>query len=303
MAKILVTGGAGFIGSHLVDRLVELGHDVTVIDDLSTGKRENLNKNAKFIERSITNDLDDIFNEGKFDYVFHLAAQMYVRKSLEDPKYDAEVNIIGSLNIIQNCVKYTIKKIIFSSTGGALYSADQDVPFIEESRIIPESPYGLAKYCIENYMRIIKNTKGLNYVILRYSNAYGPRQDPNSPYALVIPKFITSVLNNKPPVVFGDGEQTRDFIYVNDIVEATIFALNLEGTYNVSSGEETTVNDLANKIKELLNSDLGTVHQDAIKGELRRSVSSSEKLAKKGWKRKYDFNSGLKETIDWFKRY
>ena len=207
MAKILVTGGAGFIGSNLVDALIAGGHEVSVIDNFMTGNKKNVNSKAKLIVKDIRDDLNNLFSEGKFDYVYHLAAQANVRKSLENPVEDAKINIIGSLNLIDNCVKYNVKKFIFSSTGGAIYSKTARVPCNEESEIKPESPYGLAKWTVENYLRIMKDTKKLNYCILRYSNVYGPRQDAKGE-AGVVSIFIDKLLKNEQLVVFGDGEQT-----------------------------------------------------------------------------------------------
>ncbi len=299
MEKILVTGGAGFIGSHLVDKLIEQGYNVTIIDDLSTGKKENVNKNAKFIERSITENLEDIFEEGKFDYVFHLAAQMNLRRSLEDPAKDAEINILGSLNVIKNCVNYHVKKIIFSSTGGAIYSPEAVLPCREDSKIEPQSPYGLAKFTIENYLRIIKNVHGLDFVCLRYSNVYGPRQNSKGE-AGVISIFIDNILEGKELIINGDGNQTRDFIFVSDVVKANVLAFDLSGIYNVSTCQESSINQIADKIKDLMDSDVKIQYKDKIKGELERSSLSFVKLEKEGWTPEFDLDSGMKQTVEWF---
>ena len=300
MAKILVTGGAGFIGSHLVDKLIELGQNVTIIDDLSSGNEKFINKRAKFFKRDIKEDLTDIFEEG-FDYVFHLAAQIDLRKSLQNPKEDATINIVGSLNVIENCYKRKIKKIIFSSTGGAIYSSNEQLPCTELSKADPISPYGLAKLTIEKYLNITKEVFGLDYVALRYSNVYGPRQNIKGE-AGVISIFIKNVLAGKDLLLNGDGNQTRDFVYVSDVVHANIIAMEkLSGTYNVSTGKETSINDIANSIKQIMDSDCNIIHKEAIKGELLRSCLDSGKLRKDGWKPNYALDNGLKETIDWFR--
>ncbi|MEK6889833.1 MAG: NAD-dependent epimerase/dehydratase family protein [Nanoarchaeota archaeon] len=301
MAKILVTGGAGFIGSNLVDALIAGGHEVSVIDNFMTGNKKNVNSKAKLIVKDIRDDLNNLFSEGKFDYVYHLAAQANVRKSLENPVEDAKINIIGSLNLIDNCVKHSVKKLIFSSTGGAIYSKTARVPCNEESEIKPESPYGLAKWTVENYLRIMKDTKKLNYCILRYSNVYGPRQDAKGE-AGVVSIFIDKLLKNEQLVVFGDGEQTRDFVFVKDVVKANLLAFknNLEGVYNVGTGKEISVNELAKMLLKLTNGKSKVVHGPAISGELLRNALNAGKLVSKGWKPEYSLEKGLKETVEWF---
>ncbi|MDO8563531.1 MAG: NAD-dependent epimerase/dehydratase family protein [Nanoarchaeota archaeon] len=301
MAKILVTGGAGFIGSNLVDALIAGGNEVSVIDNFMTGNKKNVNSKAKLIVKDIRDDLNGLFSEGKFDYVYHLAAQANVRKSLENPVEDAKINIIGSLNLIDNCVKYDVKKFIFSSTGGAIYSKTARVPCNEESEIKPESPYGLAKWTVENYLRIMKDTKKLNYCILRYSNVYGPRQDAKGE-AGVVSIFIDKLIKNEDLVVFGDGEQTRDFVFVKDVVNANLLAMknNLEGVFNVGTEKEISVNELAKMLLKLTNKKVKVIHGPAIKGELLRNALNAGKLAGKGWKADYKLENGLKETVEWF---
>jgi len=302
MKKSLVTGGAGFIGSHLVDKLVALGHEVVVIDNLSTGKKENVNVKARLIIKDIRDDLSDVFEKEKFDCVFHLAAQMSLIKSFEKPKEVADTNILGSLNLIENCIKFKVQKFIFSSSGGALYSPKAELPCIEESQIDPQSPYGLSKLTVENYLKIMKEIFGLDFVSLRYANVYGPRQDAKGE-AGVVSIFINNILNKKDLTIFGDGEQTRDFVCVGDVADSNVIAVEneLSGIFNVSSGKELSVNSLANKIKDLMNSDANVVHGKVIKGEMRRSCLSSEKLKSYNWKPKVDLDSGLMATVDWFK--
>jgi len=301
MARILVTGGAGFIGSNLVDSLVDRNHEVTIIDNLMSGRKENVNPKAKLIVKDIRENISDLFKNGKFDYVFHLAAQMNVRKSLENPMEDAEINILGGLNIIDNCVKHGVKKIIFSSTGGAIYSKNAKVPCTEKSEIMPESPYGLAKLTTESYLRIMKEKHGLKSVSLRYANVYGPRQNAKGE-AGVISIFINNLIEGKSLRIFGSGKQTRDFVYVSDVVNANLIALeeNLEGSYNVGTGEETSINELADQIKKIMKKNMEVVHEDAVKGELMRNALDSSKISLNGWKSTYSLDKGLRETVDWF---
>tara|TARA_Y100000310_G_C20687571_1_gene820072 strand:- start:2975 stop:3892 length:918 start_codon:yes stop_codon:yes gene_type:complete len=299
MVKSLVTGGAGFIGSHLVDELISLGHEVTVIDNLSNGEEKYINEKAKFFERDICEDLSDVFSEG-FDYVFHLAAEISLRTSLKNPGKDAEVNIVGSLNLIKESIAHGVKKFIFSSSGGAIYSKDAELPCDENSKEEPMSPYGLGKLTIEKYLEIFKKLKGLDYVCLRYSNVYGPRQNHKGE-AGVVSIFVNSVLDGKLLNVFGSGENTRDFVYVKDVVKANIKAMELAGIYNVSTNNETSVNEIAEKIIELTGSASEVVHKPEIKGELKRSKLSSDKLEKIGWKPEVDVESGLKQTVDFFR--
>lgn len=300
MCTILVTGGAGFIGSHLVDSLIDEGHNVVILDNLSTGQKENLNPKAIFIERNIQDDLSNLFEKYKFKYIFHTAAQINLRRSLQSPKEDAETNIVGSLNLIENAIKYKVEKFIFSSTGGAIYSAQAPLPCIESSEKVPESPYGLAKFSIENYLRIMKHVHGLNYVSLRYSNVYGPRQNAKGE-AGVIAIFIEKALANQDLTIFGAGNKTRDYVFVQDVVKANLLARNLEGEFNVSTNHETDVNEIANKILELTNSNSKIIHGAEIPGELERSRLSHDKLSSHGWHPQTQLDKGIKETVDWFK--
>lgn len=298
--KCLVTGGAGFIGSHLAEALIEKGHDVVVLDNLSTGNLRNVPKKAKFIRADIQDDLEKLLKEQKIDYVFHLAADASVRRSFNDTLENANTNIIGALNIIDFCVKKKVKKIVFSSSA-AVYSPEAKMPITEESKIGPISPYGITKRTIENYLESMKSAKGLDYVILRYSNVYGPRQNPTGE-AGVISIFVNNALIGNPINIFGDGKQTRDFIFVKDVVSANIRAMNIKsGIYNISSGKETAINELAKNIASALKSSSKIEHLPEISGELRRSLLLTKKISSFGWKQKYDLDSGLNETINWMK--
>jgi UDP-glucose 4-epimerase len=302
--KILVTGGAGFIGSHVVDAYLELGHEVVVVDNLSSGSIENLNPKAKFYKMDIRDsDIEDLFKNEKPDVVNHHAAQMDVRKSVEDPIYDADVNIIGSLNLLQNCIRYGVKKFIFASTGGAIYGEQDYFPADEEHPTRPLSPYGVAKLTVEKYLYFYKEVHGLNYIALRYANIYGPRQNPHGE-AGVVAIFISKMLKGEQPVINGDGFQTRDYTFVGDVVRANVLALSYEKSdvFNIGTGIETDVNTLFHKLKQLTGANCDEFHGPAKSGEQRRSVISYEKIYKTlGWKPMTSLDEGLRLTVEFFK--
>lgn len=303
--NILVTGGAGFIGSHVVDAYIELGHNVIVVDNLSTGSIENLNPKAKFYQLDIRDDkIEEVFKLEKIDIVNHHAAQMDVRKSVEDPIYDADVNIIGSLKLLQFSVKYDIKKFIFASTGGAIYGEQDYFPADEEHPTRPLSPYGVAKLTVEKYLYFYKEVHGLNYVVLRYANIYGPRQNPHGE-AGVVAIFTSKMLKGEQPVINGDGFQTRDYTYVGDVVRANALALNYDKSsevFNIGTGLETDVNTLFHKLKNLTGANCEEFHGPAKPGEQRRSVISYNKIYQTlGWKPEVPLDEGLKLTVEFFK--
>jgi len=299
--KVLVTGGAGFIGSHIVDTLIKEGYKVVIIDNLSTGRMKNINPKARFYGLDIrSKKISKIFEKEKPDYVFHLAAQINVRDSIKDPIRDSEINIIGTLNILNCCIKQKVKKVIFSSTGGAIYGDDCKIPTSETEREIPTSPYGIAKLSIEKYLNFYKLVYGLDYVVLRYSNVYGPRQNSKGE-AGVVSIFLDAILNNKSLRINGDGKQTRDYVYVKDVVQANFLAINLSGIYNVSSEKETDVNEIFSLIKKETKTKIKAIHNPSVKGEQMRSCLNSSKLKEEGWKRKYDLVEGIKITTKYFK--
>ena len=302
--KVLVTGGAGFIGSHLVDRLVQEGHDVIVVDNLSTGKRRNLNRTARFYKLDIQSwRLERVFRNERPNVVMHLAAQMDVRKSVEDPMFDAQVNILGTLNILQQSVKHGVRKIIFSSSGGAIYGEQDVYPAPETHPTKPLSPYGLSKLCGEQYLSYYQRIGGLQVVSLRYANVYGPRQDPEGE-AGVVAIFIQKLLNNEQPVINGNGRQTRDFVFVEDVVEANLAMIGpeTEGTYNVGTGIETSINDLFRILAQHTGSTCKEVHGPAKKGEQARSVVDSSKLRHEmSWEPRINITDGLKRTVEFFR--
>jgi len=302
--KILVTGGAGFIGSHVVDEYILLGHEVIVVDNLYSGKIEYVNKKAKFYKIDIRDkNLEEIFLKEKPECINHHAAQINLRKSVEDPIFDADVNILGSLNLFNLALKYNVKKIIFASTGGAIYGEQEYFPADENHPIRPLSPYGIAKFTIEKYLEFYRISYGINYVSLRYANVYGPRQDPYGE-AGVVAIFTKKMLNNEDPIIFGDGEQTRDFVYVKDVVLANVLALNLNHAdiFNIGTAVETSVNELFKKLKKLTKSNVKEIHGEPKLGEQRRSVLSFEKAKKiLGWYPRFSLDEGLKLTVEYFK--
>lgn len=299
-----MTGGAGFIGSHVVDLLVEKGYEVVVVDDLSTGRIENINEDAKFYNVSIcSQELREIFGKERPDFVLHFAAQVNVRKSFNDPKFDANINIKGSINLLECCRYLCVDKIVYASTGGAIYGNPQYLPVDEKHPIKPLSPYGASKHAIEHYLYIYKNNYNINYISLRYGNVYGPRQDPNGE-AGVIAIFTNRLLKNERPVIFGDGNQTRDFIFVEDAANAAILALERDvrkKTLNIGTGRETSVNEICNKLRSIIGNNINPIYSDPIEGEVRRICLNSDNAKRElNWKPKNSIDDGLKKTVDWF---
>ncbi|MBI2557993.1 NAD-dependent epimerase/dehydratase family protein [Candidatus Woesearchaeota archaeon] len=300
--NILVTGGAGFIGSHTVDLLISRGYKVTVLDDLSTGKKENINKEAKFIFSDITRL--DIKKFKKIDAVIHCAAQISVAHSVRDPVNDASINVLGSLNLLEMCRKLGVKKFVFASTGGAIYgSAPKTFPIKENQTEAPESPYAASKKSTELYMNFYMKTYGIDCISLRYANVYGPRQDYLGE-AGVIAIFINQLLRNQKPVIFGNGMQTRDFVYVEDVALANLTALNKKTTskkINIGTAKETSIDNLFNLITRLMDKHAKPVYENPRKGDVMRS-SLDIRLAWKelGWKPEVKIEDGLRRTAEWF---
>lgn len=303
--KILVTGGAGFIGSHIVDAYIKDGHSVVVIDDLSMGNLRNVNPEAKFIKLDIRDEqVKEVFQEENFEIVNHHAAQMDVRKSVEDPIYDASVNIIGVLNLLENCKNYDVKKFIFASTGGAIYGEQDYFPADEEHPLRPLSPYGITKLATERYLYYYEKVYGLQYVILRYANVYGPRQNPHGE-AGVVAIFTKKMLEGKQPQINGDGKQTRDYVFIDDVVKANVLALNYKKSeiFNIGTGIETDVNTLFRKLRRLTGSNCEEYHAPPKKGEQLRSVLSYSRIKNElGWEPKIMIEEGLKLTVEYFKK-
>jgi UDP-glucose 4-epimerase len=301
--RILVTGGAGFIGSTVVDKLIENNHNVAIIDNLSKGKYENINKNAKFYYEDLLNfeKIKEIIKEFSPDVVYHLAAQIDVRKSVEDPVYDARINILSTINLIEQIVKNNTKHFIFSSSGGAIYGDATEVPTKEGYIESPSSPYGITKLTIEKYLNYYNLVYGLKYTCLRYANVYGPRQNPHGE-AGVIAIFLNYMSNNTNPMIFG-GEQTRDFVYVDDVANANILALNEKESniYNIGTSIETSISDLFNLINSLFDNKLTPVYKDMKKGEQNIScIDNTKAKIHLNWYPKTSLSEGLKKTYDWY---
>jgi UDP-glucose 4-epimerase len=305
MKKILVTGGTGFIGSHIVDSLLELGHSVVIIDNLSNGKTENINPKAKFYQCDITNkkQIEKIICKEKPDIINHHAAQTKVIRSINNPIFDLKNNIIGTINILESIKKLKhFEKIIFASSGGAIYGEEALVPTSEQSPPQPLSPYGISKRSCELYLQSYYKNFGIKYIILRYSNVYGPRQMANGEGG-VIAIFCKAIADNNKVKIYGNGKQTRDYIYVEDIVKANIKSLNqLEpAIFNIGTGQETSVNQLFNIISERVKNKKKPEYLPTRQGELLRSCLDI-KLAQKqlNLNKTTDIKKGLYKTLEWF---
>jgi len=306
---ILVTGGAGFIGSHVVDAYLRAGHRVTVVDNLSTGKMANVNGQAQLFQDDIRSaTLDAIFRQGRFDVVCHQAAHMDLRQSVIRPWHDAEVNILGTLNLLECARRHAVRRVIFASTGGAIYGDVEEYPTPESYPARPLSPYGVAKLAGEHYLHYYHAIHGLRPVILRYANVYGPRQDPHGE-AGVVAIFIGRLLKGDSPVIFGDGGQTRDFVFVEDVVRANLLALEYLGqedpdplAANIGTGRELSVNELYRIVKTFTHDGPEAVYAAPKPGEQRRSAIDPS-LAKRvlGWEPQVTPEEGLGRTWDWFK--
>lgn len=302
--RVLVTGGAGFIGSHIVDRLVLEGHEVSIIDNLATGKTENLNPAAEFYKLDIVNPrIEKVFKKEKPELICHLAAQMDVRRSVADPAFDAQTNIIGMLNLLENAVRCGTRKVIFASTGGAIYGEGGPYPTTEDHPARPVSPYGISKLTGEHYLYYYQVTHGLSYVALRFANVYGPRQDPFGE-AGVVAIFTKKMLVNDQPLINGNGMQTRDYVYVEDVVNAVLSALDnsVNDTFNIGTSTETSVNDLFRLLVEITGSNVREMYAPAKKGEQMRSCLSFDKIKKSlDWDPSVPLREGLTNTVAFFR--
>ena len=307
--KVLVTGGAGFIGSHVADRLVADGCEVHVLDDLSGGVRENVPEAATFHELDVRSDeVERLFERERFDALCHLAAQMDVRRSVADPQYDADVNVLGLLNLMEAGRRHGLQKVAFASTGGAIYGEpDPEVngggPQPESHPTRPMSPYGITKLVSEHYLRFYEQTYGIPYAALRFGNVYGPRQNPHGE-AGVVAIFTQRLLRGEAVTINGPGTQTRDYVYVGDVVRAFVAALAREesGIFNVGTGVETDVNELFHHINRFTDAGAAESHGPAKPGEQQRSVLDTA-LAREtlGWEPEVGVAEGLSQTVAWFR--
>jgi len=328
--KVLVTGGAGFIGSHIVDLLIENNYRVVVVDDLSSGKEENLNKDAQFYKLSITDkkELEKVFQQERPDYVNHQAAQISVSLSVRDPLFDAQTNILGSLNLLQCCIDYQVKGIVFASSGGTIYGEPEHFPVSEAHPFRPLSPYGISKVTVEHYLNFYQKNYQLAYVSLRYGNVYGPRQDPYGE-AGVVAIFIEKMLKGEIPTINGDGEYIRDYVFVGDVAQANLLAIkNMlklnkvvqkekkekiieEITFNISSnsfnlgtGVGTSVNELFHLLRETIKFPYTANYGPPRPGDLRKNVLDCRLIKRVwGWQPEVDLSEGLRKTVDWFDSY
>ncbi|MFA6534053.1 MAG: SDR family oxidoreductase [Patescibacteria group bacterium] len=306
--KILVTGGAGFIGSHLVDRLVKEGHSVAVVDNLSAGRKQNLNPKAKFYRLNIQSPkLREVFKAVRPQVVFHLAAQMDVRRSVSDPRFDAETNILGTINLLENCRQYKTQKFIFASSGGAIYgdAPRRFIPTKESYPAQPLSPYGISKLTAEYYLEYYREIFGLRYAALRFSNVYGPRQRPDGE-AGVVAIFFGQLLKGQPPMIYGTGRQTRDYVFVEDVARALILAMKKKavGSFNIGTGRETEVNQLFSKIAKIMGIKTEPIAKPERAGEQKWSCLDAG-LARRelGWRPKVGLDGGLEKTGKWFGKH
>ena len=301
--NILVTGGAGFIGSHIVNTYIEAGHCVTVIDNLSSGRLQFLNPKAKFYEMDILDPkIIEVLKSEKINAINHHAAQISVSESLTNPLFDANSNIIGTLQLLQSAVTLGVEKFIFASTGGAIYGEQIDFPADEDHPCKPLSPYGISKLSVENYLRFYNEQFGLSTTVLRYSNVFGPHQNPHGE-AGVVAIFCERLINDQAPVICGDGEQTRDFISVRDIAHANLIVLNRSctGTFNVATGKETSINSLAECLLRVSDKKICADHGSARQGDQRRSVIDYKKFHEGfGWQPEVSLEQGLVETYSFF---
>ena len=304
--RVLVTGGAGFIGSHVTDHLLARGHDVAVVDDLSTGKRENVSSGAAFYEVDVRDGrrLAGVFGEFGPEAVSHQAAQMDVRRSVREPDFDAEVNVIGTIRLLESCVGHGVGRVVFASTGGAIYGEQRQFPAAEDHPQYPLSPYGVSKLAGERYLHFYHLQHGIDYAALRYANVYGPRQDPHGE-AGVVAIFCGNLAAGQPSTINGSGEQTRDYVYVRDVAQANVLALENggapPGAYNIGTGVEASVNDLYGLLLRISGKNLPPEHGPAKPGEqLRSCVDPTLAGRALGWRPEVDLEEGLEKTARYF---
>jgi UDP-glucose 4-epimerase len=305
MAKILVTGGAGFIGSHVVELFVSKGYEVVIVDDLSTGRISNLNPSAKFYQMDIRDPkIREVFEIERPDYISHHAAQMDVRRSVAQPLFDADVNILGSINLIECAREFDVKHFVYISTGGAVYGEPETLPCDENHPINPICQYGASKHTVEHYLYMYNVNYGLNYTVLRYPNVFGPRQDPQGE-AGVVAIFTGKMLLGEPVTINGDGEQTRDFVYVGDCARANYLALTTEhkpGIYNIGWGRPTSINEIFTSLAKIINYTHPVSYGPAKVGETRHIYLDASRANRDlNWSPMVSLEEGLRQTVEYFK--
>jgi len=303
--KILVTGGAGFIGSNVADEFLAGGHQVVIVDDLSTGFRKNIPAEATFYPVDIRDpDLSKVFEKEKPEIVDHHAAQIDVRKSVVDPMFDAQVNVLGSLNLLQQCVKHQVKKVIYASTGGAVYGEPDYLPADEKHPIRPLCQYGISKHTVEHYLYLYQHNYGLDYTILRYPNVYGPRQDPHGE-AGVVAIFTEALFADQRPTIFGDGTHTRDYVFVADIARANFLALESGNglVLNLGWGREVSVNDIYASLKKHLGIEIEPIYAEERLGEIHRICLNGARAQERlGWQPQVELDEGIRRTVEYYQR-
>ncbi|TET38412.1 MAG: NAD-dependent epimerase/dehydratase family protein [Dehalococcoidia bacterium] len=303
--KVLVTGGAGFIGSHLVDCLIERGDEVVVVDNLSIGSRKDVNPDARFYELSIGDPgLAEVFERERPEVVSHHAAQIDVRRSAAEPFFDAQENILGSLNVIVNSVRFGVKKLIYASSGGAVYGEPRYLPVDEDHPINPISQYGVSKHTVEHYLYLYARQYGLSYVILRYPNVYGPRQNPYGE-AGVIAIFARQMLKGKRPTIFGSGDKTRDYTHVSDVVQANISAMEWgrNAIYNIGTAVETSDKEIFDLVAQAIGYKGSPIYAPVRQGEIQRICLDWDKAQRElGWRPKTPLKEGIQKTIEGYRQ-
>jgi UDP-glucose 4-epimerase len=304
--RILVTGGAGFIASHVVDAYIAAGHTVAVIDNFSTGNEANLNSDARVFRVDVRDrpDVERAIAEFRPEIVNHHAAQAEVPKSVADPGFDAHVNVVGGLNLLRACLDHDVRKVIFSSTGGALYGEPDVVPADEDHPVRPLSPYGTSKYAFEQYLGTFQRTFGLEYTVLRYANIYGARQDFQSEEGRVVAIFASRMLDGRPVTIDGDGNQSRDMLHVGDVATANLSAIErgTGGTYHVSTGIDVSVNELFRKLAILTDYRQEPQHGPRRRGDVYRiSLDNTRAKNELGWSPQISLEEGLSLTVDYFR--
>jgi UDP-glucose 4-epimerase len=305
MTKILVTGGAGFIGSHVVDLFVSHGYEVVILDDLSTGRVSNLNPAAKFYQMDIRDPkIREVFEIERPDFVSHHAAQMDVRRSVAQPLFDADVNILGSINLIECAREFNVRHFVYISTGGAVYGEPETLPCDEMHPINPICQYGASKHTVEHYLYMYNVNYGLQYTVLRYPNVFGPRQDPHGE-AGVVAIFTGKMLDNEPVTINGDGEQTRDFVFVRDCARANLLAVSVDhapGIYNIGWGRPTSINEIFTNLAKITGYTQPVSNGPAKVGETRHIYLDASKANRDlAWSPTLSLEEGLRETVEYFR--